>query len=83
MTKISSIYLRVPKPYQQRASKNLSSLRLVFAIAGLVAGLSVILTLWRYNPVIALLCIPMVASVLTALALMFALPVKDRRHRLR
>jgi ABC-type bacteriocin/lantibiotic exporter with double-glycine peptidase domain len=53
------------------------------AVVGLVTGALTILALWQYNPIIALLCIPMVPSVLTALALMFALPVKNRRQRLR
>jgi tryptophan-rich sensory protein len=55
----------------------------VVAVVGLIAGILTIWVLWQYNPMIALLCIPMAASVLTALALMFALPVKNRRQRLR
>jgi hypothetical protein len=48
-----------------------------------VVAVTVVLTLWLYDPAFALLCIPMVASVLIALALMFALPVKNRRQSLR
>jgi hypothetical protein len=47
----------------------------------LFAGVMIISVVWHYNPGFALLCTPMVASVLTALALMFALPVKNRRQR--
>ena len=54
----------------------------LFAVVGLVAGVLIISVLWQYNPGFALLCTPMVASVLTVLALMFALPVKSRRQRL-
>jgi hypothetical protein len=58
-------------------------MRIILTIIGLLTGLASIMALWLFNPVIALLCIPMVASVLTALALMFALPVRHRRHRIR
>jgi hypothetical protein len=71
------------KPPEQTALRRLLYSGWVFAGAGLVAGALIILFLWQYSPVIALLCIPMAASVLTALALMFALPVKNRRQRLR
>jgi hypothetical protein len=58
-------------------------MRIVLTIIALLTGLASIMALWLYNPVIALLCIPMVACVLTALALMFALPVRHRLHRMR
>jgi hypothetical protein len=58
-------------------------MRIVLTVIVLLTGLASIMALWLYNPVIALLCIPMVASVLTALALMFALPVRHQRHRTR
>lgn len=58
-------------------------MRVAFTTGGLLTGAAVIVALWFYNPGFALLCIPMVASVLTALALMFAHPVRSRRHRLR
>jgi hypothetical protein len=58
-------------------------MRIVLTITALLTGLASIMALWLYNPVIALLCVPMVASVLTALALMFALPVRYERHRMR
>jgi uncharacterized membrane protein YqjE len=67
---------------QQTALRRLLYSGWVFAVVGLVAGALIILVIWQYNPGVALLCIPMVASVLTALALMFALPVKNRRQRL-
>jgi multisubunit Na+/H+ antiporter MnhB subunit len=57
--------------------------RATLAAVGLITGVMIIAVIWQYNPGVALLCIPMVASVLTALALMFALPVKNRRQRLR
>jgi multisubunit Na+/H+ antiporter MnhB subunit len=57
--------------------------RTILAAVGLITGVMIIAVIWQYNPGVALLCIPMVASVLTALALMFALPVKNRRQRLR
>jgi hypothetical protein len=58
-------------------------MRVAFTTGGLLTGVAVIAALWLYNPGIALLCIPMVASTLTALTLMFALPVRSRRHRIR
>ena len=58
-------------------------MRVFLTIIALLTGLASIMALWVYNPVIALLCIPMAASVLTALALIFALPVSHRRHRIR
>jgi hypothetical protein len=57
--------------------------RSTLAAVGLVTGVMIIAVIWQYNPGVALLCIPMAASVLTALALMFALAVKNRRQRLR
>jgi multisubunit Na+/H+ antiporter MnhB subunit len=57
--------------------------RTILAAVGLITGAMIIAVIWQYNPGVALLCIPMAASVLTALALMFALPVKNRRQRLR
>jgi cobalamin synthase len=68
---------------QRTATRRLLDSSWVFAVVGLVAGVLIISVLWQYNPGFALLCTPMVASVLTALALMFALPVKNRRQRLR
>jgi ABC-type bacteriocin/lantibiotic exporter with double-glycine peptidase domain len=83
MTKISFAHLRRPQLRRTLAARDFLPGRTACTVIGLVAGLSVILTLWRYNPVLALLCIPMVASVLTALALMVALPGRNRRHRVR
>jgi multisubunit Na+/H+ antiporter MnhB subunit len=57
--------------------------RSALAAVSLITGVMIIALIWQYNPGVALLCIPMAASVLTALALMFALPVKNRRQRLR
>jgi hypothetical protein len=81
--KISAAYLRLSKLYWQWVARNLSLIRLITAVIGLVVAVTVVLTLWLYDPAFALLCIPMVASVLIALALMFALPVKNRRQSLR
>ena len=61
---------------------SLSHIRIVFAIVGIAGGVLIISALWRFNPMFALLCIPMTASVLTAFALMFAHPVKSRREGL-
>ena len=58
-------------------------MRFAVTTGGLLAGVAIIAALWFYNPGFALLCIPMVASTLTALALMFAHPVRSRRHRIR
>lgn len=58
-------------------------MRVAFTTGGLLTGVAVIMALWFYSPGFALLCIPMVASTLTAFALMFALPVRSRRHRIR
>jgi CBS-domain-containing membrane protein len=69
------------KPPQQTALRRLLYSGWIFAVVGLVAGALIIAVIWQYNPGVALLCIPMAASVLTALALMFALPVKNRRQR--
>ncbi len=55
----------------------------VFAVVGAIAGILAISVLWQYHPGVAVLCIPMAASVVIALTLMFAHPVKHRRQRLR
>jgi hypothetical protein len=69
--------------FSQQSVLRLLYSRTILAAAGLITGVMIISVIWQYNPGVALLCIPMVASVLTALALMFALPVKNRRQRLR
>jgi hypothetical protein len=53
-----------------------------FLLAGVAAGLTVILLLWLHDPMLALLCIPMAASVLTTLALTLSFPVRKGRDRL-
>jgi multisubunit Na+/H+ antiporter MnhB subunit len=69
--------------FSQQSVLRLLYSRTILAAVGLITGAMIIAVIWQYNPGVALLCIPMVASVLTALALMFALPVKNRRQRLR
>jgi multisubunit Na+/H+ antiporter MnhB subunit len=69
--------------FSQQSVLRLIYSRTILAAVGLITGVMIIAVIWQYNPGVALLCIPMVASVLTALALMFALPVKNRRQRLR
>jgi len=56
--------------------------RVAVASVGLATGALIVTVLWQHNPMIAILCIPMTASVLTALTLMFTHPVKNRRKRL-
>lgn len=55
-------------------------MRKIVSLLSVAAAVAAVVALWFYNPVVALLCIPMMACVLTALALMFALPVESRRR---
>ena len=53
-----------------------------FLLAGVAAELTVILLIWLHDPMLALLCIPMAASVLIAMALTLSFPVRKGRDPL-
>ena len=68
--------------FSQQSVLRLLYSRGTLAFVSLATGALIVAVLWQHNPMIAILCIPMTASVLTALTLMFTHPVKNRRKRL-